>query len=223
MAKKVSTAQKKSKDDPSQNFYDDIKQIIADAQHNAVRSVEFHRVVMYWKLGERVFIEEQRGQDRAEYGQYLLKNLASVIEPKYGSGFGLRQLERARRFYRTYPIATALRTQLNWFQYRLLISINDDRKREYYELEASNHAWTGCELERQINFALYERLLVSNDKEAVLAIARKERIPEKPTEIIKRPPRPLTLPQLAGAFITRIVQWAANTKETIESPFLSHF
>ena len=81
----------------------------------------------------------------------------------------------------------ALRSQLNWYQYRLLISIDDNYKREYYELEAVNNGWTGRELERQINAALYERLLISNDKEAVLAVARKERIPEHPAEIIKDP------------------------------------
>ena len=80
---------------------------------------------------------------------------------------------------------SALRTQLKWMQYKLLIAIADQSKREYYELEAINNAWTGRELERQINSLLYERLLLSNDKEAVLAVARKERIPEKPSEIIK--------------------------------------
>lgn len=142
---------------------------------------------MYWKLGERIFIEEQKGQDRAEYGAYLLQNIAMEIEKEFGSGFSVRQLERARQFYRTYPIATALRTQLNWYQYRLLIQIDDKDKREYYELESANNNWTGRELERQINSGLYERLLLSNDKKAVLEVARKERIPESPTEIIKDP------------------------------------
>jgi predicted nuclease of restriction endonuclease-like (RecB) superfamily len=171
----------------SKSFYDDIRQIIMEAQGNAVRSVDFHRVSMYWRIGERIFVEEQRGQDRAEYGTYLIKNLSDVIELEFGSGFSVRQMELARQFYRTYPIANALRSQLNWYQYRLLIRIDDESKREYYELEASNNAWTGRETERQINSLLYERLLMSNDKDAVLAVARKERIPEKPTEIIKDP------------------------------------
>ena len=171
----------------SKSFYDDIRQIIMEAQGNAVRSVDFHRVSMYWRIGERIFVEEQRGQNRAEYGTYLIKNLSDVIELEFGSGFSVRQMELARQFYRTYPIANALRSQLNWYQYRLLIRIDDESKREYYELEASNNAWTGRETERQINSLLYERLLMSNDKEAVLAVARKERIPEKPTEIIKDP------------------------------------
>ena len=171
----------------TEQFISDIRTIILSARESAIRSVDTVRVQMYWKLGERIFIEEQKGQDRAEYGAYLLQNIAMEIEKEFGSGFSVRQLERARQFYRTYPIATALRTQLNWYQYRLLIQIDDKDKREYYELEASNNNWTGRELERQINSGLYERLLLSNDKKAVLEVARKERIPESPTEIIKDP------------------------------------
>lgn len=171
----------------AEQFISDIRTIILSARESAIRSVDTVRVQMYWKLGERIFIEEQKGQDRAEYGAYLLQNIATEIEKEFGSGFSVRQLERARQFYRTYPIPTALRTQFNWYQYRLLIQIDDKDKREYYELETANNNWTGRELERQINSGLYERLLLSNDKKAVLEIARKERIPESPTEIIKDP------------------------------------
>ncbi|WP_085535935.1 PDDEXK nuclease domain-containing protein [Massilibacteroides vaginae] len=115
------------------------------------------------------------------------KNLSKVIEPEFGSGFSTRQLERARQFYRTYPIATAVRTQFNWSQYKMLMQIDNEDKREYYELEAANNGWTGRELERQINSGLYERLLLSNDKKAVLEVARKQRMPEQPAEIIKDP------------------------------------
>lgn len=81
----------------------------------------------------------------------------------------------------------ALRSQFNWTQYRALIQIPDKDKREYYELEAANNNWTAREMERQIHSMLYERLLLSSDKEAVLAVARRERIPQTPQEIIKDP------------------------------------
>ena len=157
------------------------------ARTNAVRCVEFHRVEMYWKIGERIFTEEQQEKERADYGSYLIRNLAEEIEPEYGSGFSYRQLNWCRQFYRTFPIVSALRTQLNWSQYKMLISINDISQREYYQLEAVKNAWTGRELERQINSGLYERLLLSSNKEAVLAMARNERLPELPQEIIKDP------------------------------------
>jgi predicted nuclease of restriction endonuclease-like (RecB) superfamily len=169
------------------NFISDIKNIITSARNSAIRSVDYERVKMYWKLGERIFVEEQQEKGRAEYGKYLIKNLSKEIEPEYGSGFSIRQLERARQFYRTYPITSALRSQFNWSQYKLLMQIDNEDKREYYELEAENNGWTGRELERQINSGLYERLLLSNDKKSVLAVARKERMPEQPMEIIKDP------------------------------------
>ncbi len=169
------------------NILDDIRTIIELARNNAVRSVDFCRVQMYWRMGRRILEEEQNGNVRADYGTYLLKTLAHNLEPEYGSGFSLRQLERARQFYREYPIASTLRTQLNWSQYKMLISIADRDKREYYECESVNNGWTGRELERQIHSQLYERLLLSNDKASVLAVARKEKTPEKPSEIIKDP------------------------------------
>ena len=169
------------------DFLSEIKGIIQQARTNAVRSVDFCRVQMYWTLGKRIFEEEQNGRERADYGAYLLKNLSKELVPEFGSGFSYRQLAFCRQFYKTYPIVNALRSQFNWTQYRLLIQIDNPDKREYYELEAMNNCWTARELERQINSGLYERLLLSNDKEAVLAVARRERIPETPLEIIKDP------------------------------------
>lgn len=177
----------KSKEIISAKLVQDARQIIETAQKNAVRSVNFCRVQMYWNLGKRIFEEEQHGKKRADYGAYIVKSLAERLEAEYGSGFSRRQLEFCRQFYNIYPIANALRSQLNWSQYRMLIQIPDPDKREYYELEAVNNSWNGRELERQINSQLYERLLLSNDKESVLAIARKERIPETPQEVIKDP------------------------------------
>ena len=170
-----------------QNLVGEIKQIINDARAHAIRSVDFCRVQMYWAIGQRIVEKEQQGKERADYGTYLIKRLAQEIEPEYGSGFGERQLKFCRQFYKTYPNGNALRSQLNWSQYRMLIQISDPDKREYYELEAVNEGWTGRQLERQINSMLYERLLFSNDKESVLAVARKERTPETPQEIIKDP------------------------------------
>jgi predicted nuclease of restriction endonuclease-like (RecB) superfamily len=171
----------------SNKFVSDVRNIITTARNIAIRNVDFERVLMYWRLGERIFVEEQQSEERAEYGSYLLRNLAAAIEPEFGSGFSYRQLAFCRQFYRTYPIVNAVRSQFNWMQYRRLIQIDDGDKREYYEQEALHNGWTGRELERQVNSGLYERLLLSNDKQSVLEVARRERIPENPAEIIKDP------------------------------------
>ena len=119
-------------------FVAEIKHIINSARQNAVRSVDFCRVQMYWNIGKRIFEKEQQGKQRANYGSYLIRNLARRIEPEFGSGFSVRQLEMCRQFYRTYPNANTLCAQLNWSQYKLLIAIPDKDKRDYYELEAVN-------------------------------------------------------------------------------------
>jgi predicted nuclease of restriction endonuclease-like (RecB) superfamily len=165
----------------------DIKTIIIEAQDRAIRSVDYQRVLMYWQIGKRILDEEQGGQQRAEYGKYLLKSLSEQLEPEFGSGFSIRQLERYRQFYRFFPITSALRTQLSWTHYKLLISIENNDKREYYLEESSNQNWSSRQLERQINSQLYERLLLSNDKQSVLEVARKEKQPQSPSEIIKDP------------------------------------
>ncbi|MCL2788206.1 MAG: PDDEXK nuclease domain-containing protein [Micrococcales bacterium] len=166
---------------------DDVREIIADSQAQAIRSIDSHRVVMYWRIGQRIVEDEQGGAARAEYGAFVVRDLAGRIEPEFGSGFSVRQLELARQFYRTYPIANALRSQLNWAQYRLLVRIPDPEKREFYELESVRGGWSGRETQRQINASLYERLVMSSDSASVLAVARRDRLPQAPEEIIKDP------------------------------------
>ena len=76
----------------TENIDEDARKIIETARSNAVRSVDFCRVQMYWNLGKRIFEEEQQGKNRADYGAYIVKNLAKDLEIEYGSGFGVRQL-----------------------------------------------------------------------------------------------------------------------------------
>lgn len=165
----------------------EIRSIIETSRSNAVRSVDFCRVQMYWQIGRRIVEEEQGGSARAEYGKGLIKNLAKELEPEFGSGFGKRQLDYSKKFYLEFPIVHTLYAQLNWSQYKWLLDIADKDKREYYILEIINNCWTARQMKRQINSMLYERLLLSNDKESVLAMARKERAPEAPQEIVKDP------------------------------------
>ena len=94
-----------------EEFVSEIRDIIISARSNAIRSVDRERVQMYWRLGERIFNEEQEGEDRAEYGSYLIPNLSARMEYEFGNGFSVRQLEQCRQFYRTYPIANALRAK----------------------------------------------------------------------------------------------------------------
>lgn len=123
------------------NLTTDIKQIILQSHESAIRAVDFQRVLMYWHIGKRIFEEDQQGQERANYGAYLIKKLAQQLQPEFGSGFSARQLECYRQFYRVFPIASALRTQLNWTQYRMLLRLDDPDKREFYIAESVKNNW----------------------------------------------------------------------------------
>ena len=171
----------------NQSVIPDIKAIIAASKDKAIKAVDNERTFMYWYIGQRIFVEEQDGKDRADYGTYLIKFLSQQLQPEYGSGFSVRQLERYRQFYRMFPIASALRTQLSWTQYKFLLAIDNQYKREFYVAESVKNNWTSRQLERQINSSLYERLLITNDKESVLAVAKNEKLPSDAKEIIKDP------------------------------------
>ena len=171
----------------NQSIIPDIKAIIATAKDKAIRAVDTERAQMYWQIGKRIFEEEQQGKDRAEYGEYLTQYIAQQLEPEFGSGYSKRQIELFRQFYRTFPIANALRSQLSWTQYKTLIRLDNQDQREFYIAESVKNNWTSRQLERQINSNLFERLLMSNDKESVLAVAKNEKLPSDAKEIIKDP------------------------------------
>ena len=165
----------------------DVKALIDNAKQKVIHTVDNQRVALYWNIGQRIFEEEQEGKDRAEYGKKLIKNLSQEIEPLYGSGYSYRQLYLFLQFYKVFPKVNTLCSQLNWSQYKLLIRIKDEDKRAFYIAESVKNHWSKRELERQINSSLFERLLLSNDKKDVLAVARKEKLPSNPSEIIKDP------------------------------------
>ena len=187
--------------------------LIEETKDKAIRSVDFHRVQLNWNIGRYIFEDEQKGQDRAEYGTYLIKYLSKNLEVVYGSSYSVRQLELFRKFYKAFPIANEVRSQLNWTQYRLLSRIEDKEKREFYIAESIKNHWSSVQLERQINSSLYERLLLSNDKESVLAVARGERMPSEAKEIIKDP---MTLEFLG------LKRESAYYEKDLESAIITH-
>lgn len=171
----------------NQSIIADIKSIIFQTRDNAIRAVDHQRTLMYWHIGKRIFEEEQDGKDRADYGKYLTLYISNELEPEFGSGFSKRQIELIRQFYRSFPIANTVYSQLSWSQYKLLIRLDTNEQRAFYIAETKKNNWTVRQLERQIYSNLYERLLMSNDKESVLAVARSEKLPSDAKEIIKDP------------------------------------
>lgn len=161
------------------SFLARVSDLLEQARRKTVRQVNTVITYTYWKIGKLVVEEEQRGKERAKYGEYLIQRLSKDLTRRFGRGFTERNLWAIRQFYLTYPILHALRAELTWTHYRLLSGIRDTKARSFYEIEAVSNSWSTRELDRQINSLLFERLALSKDKKKVMELAKRGQIIEK--------------------------------------------
>ena len=143
----------------------------------------------YFLIGKRIVEEEQNGEKRAEYGDELIKNLSLRLTKEFGKGFSKRNLWQMKQFYLVYSKVQTLSAQfkLSWSHYLILMRMENLDERNFYEIEAIQNNWSLRELRRQIDSALYERLILSRDKEKVKELAFKGQIIEKPEDVVKDP------------------------------------
>lgn len=80
----------------------DISDVIDAARSSAARSVNYIMTAAYWFIGRRIFEFEQKGSERADYGEELLKRLSRDLTSRYGRGFAKSNLYQMRSFYMTY-------------------------------------------------------------------------------------------------------------------------
>ena len=130
-------------------------------------------VKTYWEVGRLIVEDEQQGEKNASYGQYQLKNLSKQLQAEFGKGFHERNLRYMRAFYINFPIWNAVRSELSWTHYRILLRVENLKAREWYINESIINSWTARALERQIDKLYYERLLSSKDRQPVIDEAKK--------------------------------------------------
>jgi predicted nuclease of restriction endonuclease-like (RecB) superfamily len=168
-------------------IYDRIRGILDGARRQTWQAVNAAMLVAYWEIGRAIVEEEQRGKARAAYGKRLIYDLADRLSSDYGKGFDRSNLWHMRAFYLAYPILDAVRRELSWTHYRLLLRVEKLEARAFYEIEAVNARWSTRELERQINSLLFERLALSRDKDGVLALAQQGHEVIRPSDLVKDP------------------------------------
>lgn len=113
------------------SIYENIKSILNQARSKTYSAVNFFMVEAYWNIGRMIF-EAQGQAERAEYGDYLLKNLSEKLTLEFGKGFTVTNLKYMRQFYLGFPNGHSMRDQLSWTHYRLLLKIEDAKKRDFY-------------------------------------------------------------------------------------------
>ncbi|PKD39472.1 DUF1016 domain-containing protein [Methylomonas sp. Kb3] len=145
----------------------DIRQIIEQARQRVSQTVNSEMVQAYWHIGRLIVEDEQQGQQRAAYGKQQLQQLSEHLTREFGKGFDASNLRNMRSFYLCFPNRDALRHKLSWTHYRLLIRVENPKAREWYMQEAMDQNWSARALERQIGVLYYERLLASQNRDAV--------------------------------------------------------
>jgi|SRR6185437_13090657 len=152
----------------SHKLLENIRNLLVSTRQQLHRTINTTMVQTYWNIGRLIVEEEQNGQNRAEYGTQQLEYLAQRLQMDFGRGFDARNLRNMRRFYLVYPIWNAVRTELGWTHYRILIRIENEAAREWYANESIINQWSYRALERQISTLYYERLLSSKEKSPVV-------------------------------------------------------
>jgi predicted nuclease of restriction endonuclease-like (RecB) superfamily len=194
-----------------------VQRILEEARAQVVRTVNTEMVRVYWLIGREIVEEEQQGRARAGYGEALIAHLSAQLQARFGKGYTRSNLQYMRQLYLTFPrllgadlespspgdLALAapirhaprgesgqsgqLNPNLSWTHYRLLVKVESDHARSFYEVEAAKNHWSSRELERQIGSLLFERLAKSRDKKGLMELALKGQEVQTPEDAIKDP------------------------------------
>jgi predicted nuclease of restriction endonuclease-like (RecB) superfamily len=184
-------------------------ELVEYARTVSARQINFVQLMTFYSIGKWIVEVEQQGENRAKYGKQVIKKLSSVMTAQFGRGFSVDTLENARKFYLTYQnrisetlfrkfaveksemvfgfFKKSFPFMLPWSHYLLLMRIKDENERNFYEIEASQAAWSIRTLQRQYNSSLYERIALSREKDEVLRLASEGNVVIRPQDIVKQP------------------------------------
>lgn len=187
------------------SLYGRISTLLQEARARVIQNINTVMVETYWLIGREIVTAEQKGKARAEYGKTLVESLSKQLTLEYGRGWSASHLWHIRQFYslyrhrkpRLFPAAGAysagkkilhtLCAELSWSHYRLLMRVENDQARAFYEIECAKNRWSARELERQKNSLLYERLALSRDKAGIKKLAKRGQEIQTYGDMVKDP------------------------------------
>jgi predicted nuclease of restriction endonuclease-like (RecB) superfamily len=193
-------------------LFKNIKSLIERSRNDIVQTINTKMVFTYFEIGKLIVEFEQGGEERAKYAANTLKDLSVKLTKEFGKGFSVDNLENMRKFYVLYKksetlsrksVSTKISIQksetlsrklkepssfkLSWSHYVLLLRIENNAERNFYEKEAINENWSVRELKRQFDSALYERLTLSRNKRKIKELSEKGQVIASATDVIKDP------------------------------------
>lgn len=150
----------------NEDTYKEIKSYIITAKQQVYKAVNSAMVEAYWNIGKKIY-EVCGENDRATYGQQVLKYISEKLTAEFGKGFSVQNLRKMRHFYLLFQKRSTLSSELSWSHYELLIRVQDENARSFYAKECIESSWSVRQLQRQINTMYYQRILASKDKASV--------------------------------------------------------
>lgn len=176
-------------------LFSQISKLIDEARSHVQTAINSIMVYTYFAVGCYIVNFEQNGNSRAEYGKQTLKKLSEKLNAKYEKGWSVETLKKTRKFYEVYSQTKKVYTvdpiklnfNLSWNHYQILMRIENQDERQFYEIECTKQNWGVRQLQRQYNSSLYERLALSKDKNEVMRLANEGQVVEKPKDILKDP------------------------------------
>lgn len=169
-----------------ETLFQKVTQILENARNTVYKTANSEMVHAYWNIGREIVEEEQKGEDRATYGKEIIKQLSIKLSSQ-DKNMSERNLWYMRQFYGLWPNVNALRSELSWTHYRLLLKVETENARLFYLNEAIEANWSTRTLERQIGNLYYERMLMSKYKTIVKQEAIEKQINLQPKDYIKDP------------------------------------
>lgn len=169
-----------------EDVYNDIRNRIITARGKMLKHIDTTMTEIYWYVG-KITYELSESSTKASYGKKIIEVLSSKLTNEFGSGFSPVSLRRMRRFYEFYPIWSTVSTELSWAHFQELIRIDRKEERDFYEAESIKSNWGCRELRRQINTKLYDRYLISPNKNEIMESSKVGLIKKDPEELLKTP------------------------------------
>ncbi|GHU04266.1 DUF1016 domain-containing protein [Betaproteobacteria bacterium] len=152
------------------NLLTDIRGLIESSRQRVAVGVNAELSLLYWNVGKRIN-DEILGNERAEYGKQIVVSLARQLTAEYGKGWSKEQLKQCLWFAGAFPqkeIGYTLCNQLSWSQIRLVISIEDPLKRDFYIEMCKQERWSVRLLRGRMDSMLYERTAISKKPEQTI-------------------------------------------------------
>ena len=184
MAKRKNEAAVEIVESVENELFKNVRSILAKARAVVYTAANTAMVEAYWNVGREI-VEKQGGASRAKYGEGLINAIAVRLTAEFGDGFTVPNLRNMRQFYLTFPKRYALRSELSWTHYRILMRIESTAARDYYFNECVASKWSTRILQRQIDTQFYERLVRNHSPAAARSLVKRG-LPD-PRDLVRSP------------------------------------